>query len=81
LDIVKSNLSVITGTNSNDIQKEIELLELILQQAFGKSINQTLPSTNNNWEQIEVDRYHENPEKFIQFLRQCWSGTEKQLNS
>ncbi|KAH9423617.1 hypothetical protein DERP_005197, partial [Dermatophagoides pteronyssinus] len=79
LDIVKSNLSVIKESNDNYIHHEIELLDLILQQAFEKSIMQTSSSSsstlNENWEQVEVDRYHENPEKFIQFLCQCWSGT------
>ncbi|KAH7646734.1 hypothetical protein HUG17_2272 [Dermatophagoides farinae] len=76
IDIVNSNLSAIIGTNSNDVCKENELLDLILRQAFGKSIAEmTSSSSNENWEQIEVDRYRQNPEEFIQFLRQCWSGT------
>lgn len=79
MDIVKSNLSVIKESNDDRIHHEIELLDLILQQAFEKSIMQTSSSSsstlNENWEQVEVDRYHENPEKFIQFLCQCWSGT------
>lgn len=62
--MIKQNLSLITNDARNE--DEEQLVDQLLQNVFNNS--------SNNWENIELDRYRNNPNGYIAFLQNCWNG-------